>query len=210
MARPLIRVLVADDHPIIHQGIDGFLFADPQIAVVATASGFATMLDQLGRVPIDVVILDLNGMGVGPLTMIRELREQYPEVGLLVFSSILDLAPELLAAGVLGYVVKEELLTHLPAAIAAVAAGQRFLSPLVQEYQERSAYLRRQQPLAPQELMVIKLVAHGLTTQQIAISLQIDPRSAQNYITSLYRKTGCEGRAHLSAWYRLRYGDGNR
>lgn len=205
MSEPTIRILIADDHPIVHRGLDGLLFADPRITLVGTASGFTQLLEQLASAPIDVVILDLNGMGAGPLSMVRELRAQYPQVQLLIFSSSLALAPELLAAGALGYVVKEELLDHLPAAIHAVAAGQPYCSPLVHDYFERAAFLHRLRPLAPQELLVLKLLAQGLTTTQIATSLQIDPRSAQNYISALHRKTGCEGRAQLVIWYRQRY-----
>jgi DNA-binding NarL/FixJ family response regulator len=137
--------------------------------------------------------------------MVRTLRERFPQTQLLVFSSNITLSPELLAAGVRGYVVKEELLTHLPAAIRAVAAGQVYLSPLVQEHQERASSLQRQIALLPQELRVLKLVAEGMKTRDIADNLSIDARTAQNYITSLYQKTGCETRAQLAIWYRQRF-----
>jgi DNA-binding NarL/FixJ family response regulator len=200
-----IQVLIADDHPVIHRGIEGILFADRRFAIVGTATSFAALLDQLTQNPAHVIILDLNEMGAGPLVMVRTLREQYPQTELLVFSSSIALAPELLAAGARGYVVKEELLTHLPAAIQAVAAGQVYLSPLVQEHQERASYLQRQVSLLPQELRVLKLVAQGMKTREIADNLNIDPRTAQNYITSLYQKTSCETRAQLAIWYRQRF-----
>jgi DNA-binding NarL/FixJ family response regulator len=148
-----------------------------------------------------VVILDLNQMGAGPLSMVRTLRERFPQTQLLIFSSSIALSPELLAAGARGYVVKEELLTHLPPAIRAVAAGQVYLSPLVQEHHERVSGLGQQAFLLPQELRVLKLVAQGMKTRDIADDLSIDPRTAQNYITSLYQKTGCETRAQLVIWY---------
>lgn len=200
-----IQVIIADDHPVIHHGIEGILFADRRFAIVGTATSFAALLDQLDQNPAHVVILDLNEMGAGPLVMVRTLRERYPQTELLVFSSSIALAPELLAAGVRGYVVKEELLTHLPAAIQAVAAGQVYLSPLVQEHQERASYLQQQVSLLPQELRVLKLVAEGMKTREIADNLNIDPRTAQNYITNLYQKTGCETRAQLAIWYRQRF-----
>jgi DNA-binding NarL/FixJ family response regulator len=205
MAEPKIRLLIADDHPVVHRGLDGLLFADPRIEVVATVTRFAGLLDQLTVLPVDVVLLDLSGMGVSPLMMVRELRARFPQTGVLIFSSSLALAPELLGAGALGYVVKEEVLDHLPAAIVAVATGQTYHSPLVQEALDRAAAMHRELPMAPQERVVMKLVANAWTTTQIAAELEIDPRSAQNYITTLLRKTGCESRQQLAAWYRRHY-----
>jgi DNA-binding NarL/FixJ family response regulator len=198
-----IRVIIADDHPVTHQGIEGFLFANRTILVVAIATSFATLLDKLAVTPADVVILDLNNMGAGPLVMVRELRQRFPQTQLLIFSSSINLASELIAAGALGYVVKEELLIHLPAAIQAVAMGQAYHSPLVVEHLERTS--NRNATLLPQELRVLKLVAEGMKTQEIAANLNIDPRTAQNYITTLYQKTGCENRPQLMLLYRQRY-----
>jgi DNA-binding NarL/FixJ family response regulator len=142
-------------------------------------------------------------MGAGPLVMVRELRQRFPQTQLLIFSSSINLASELIAAGALGYVVKEELLIHLPAAIQAVAMGQAYHSPLVVEHLERTS--NRNATLLPQELRVLKLVAEGMKTQEIAANLNIDPRTAQNYITTLYQKTGCENRPQLMLLYRQRY-----
>lgn len=197
-----IQVVIADDHPVIHHGIEGILFTERRIAILGTATSFAELLDLLAKTPADVAILDLNQMGAGPLTMVRTLRERFPQTQLLIFSSSIALAPELIDAGARGYVVKEELLGHLPAAILAVAAGQLYLSPLVQEHQERAAQLQGQAAILPQEMRVLRLVAQGLKPRDIGANLQIDPRTAQNYITNLYQKTGCETREQLAIWYR--------
>jgi DNA-binding NarL/FixJ family response regulator len=200
-----IRVIIADDHPVIHLGIEHSLFADRRIAVVATVTSFAALLEQLAREPAQVVILDLNQMGAGPLVMVRALCEQYPQVRLVIFSSSVALAPELLAAGARGYVVKEEVLTHLPAAIHAVAADLVYCSPLVQEYQARTDTVQRQVTLVQQEFRVLTFVAQGMKTKEIAANLRIAVRTAQNYITTLYEKTGCETREELAMWYHQRY-----
>lgn len=197
-----IRLLLADDHPIIHQGFAGVLFADPRIRLVGTVASFGDLLAHLAAHPVDVVALDLMGMGAGPLAMVRALRQHHPQLQLLVFSSTLALAPALVALGVLGYIAKEEVLDHLPAAIHAVAAGQAYHSPLVQAALERAAIQGQGADLAPQERAVLRLVAQGLTNPQIGDELAIDLRTAQNYVSTLYRKTGCETRAQLVAWYR--------
>lgn len=203
MDQPTIRVIIADDHPIIHRGIEGTLFASRNIAIVGTATSYSSLLDELAVTQADVVILDLNEMGEGSLVMVRELRQRFPQIQLLIFSSSISLAPELIAEGALGYVVKEEQHSHLPAAIQAVAAGQPYHSPLVAEDIERTS--ANDIALLPQELRVFKLVAQGLKTREIAANLAIDPRTAQNYIGTLYQKTGCENRAQLVLLYRQRY-----
>lgn len=207
MNRPRVRVIIADDHPVIHQGVEACLFADPHVALVDSARDFAALRAQLAQVEADVVVLDLTGMGVMPIPMVKTLKREFPRVHVLVFSSSVDFAPEILAAGALGYVVKEELLGHLSTAIQTVAAGNTYRSPLVEAYMERSASFKRKERLAPRELAVLKLVADGLTTPQISEALEIDGRTAQYYIGVLFEKTGTEGRPALARWYRDRYGD---
>jgi DNA-binding NarL/FixJ family response regulator len=206
MNTPLIRVIVADDHPIIHQGIEKILFATRTIVLVDIATNFATLLDKLAATQADVVVLDLNSMGEAPLVMVRVLRQRFPETQLLIFSSSITMAQDLIAEGALGYVAKQELQTHLPAAIQMVATGQPYVSPLVEEHLERAGN-GRNAVLLPQEERVLKLVAEGLTTRDIAANLGIDPRTAQNYISTLYQKTGCETRGQLMLLYNGRYGE---
>lgn len=200
-----IRVIIADDHPIVREGLQTTLGASPHIHIAGVATSFAEVVDLLEIVPAHVLVLDLGGMAGAPLTLITRVRREYPHIAIVVFSSSVDLAPELLQAGVCGYVVKEELSAQLLAAIQAVRAGQRFLSPIVEEYVTQAMDGRRQHHLAPKELNVLKLLAQGLGTIAIAEQLGIDPRSVQNYITTLRRKIGCEERIQLVDWYKRMY-----
>lgn len=205
MTLPAIRLLVADDHPIVALGLDGMTFADTRILLVTTAKSFAELVSHLSTSAVDVVLLDLNNMGISPLVMVHELRARFPDVQIVIFSSALALAPELIAAGALGYVVKEEMLSHLHAAIIAAAARQPYYSPLVQNTLDRTARVGRAAPFAPQEEIVLKLVGRSWTTKEMAAYLQIDGRTTQNYVTTLLRKTGCENRNQLAAWYWRHY-----
>jgi DNA-binding NarL/FixJ family response regulator len=136
---------------------------------------------------------------------VTRIQREYPHLTIVAFSSSVDLAPELLQVGVRGYVVKEELSAELLTAIQMARAGQRFLSPVVEEYVTQTMNHRLQHHLAPKELNVLKLLAQGLGTVAIAEQLGIDPRSAQNYVTTLRRKTGCEERTQLVDWYKRMY-----
>jgi two-component system, NarL family, response regulator DevR len=201
-----IRVIVADDHPIVQDGLQTILSGDPRLTVVGVATSFVEVIALLATISADVLVLDLGGMGGAPLSLVQRVRREYPQVAIVVFSSSLDLAPELLDAGVCGYVVKEELMGQLRDAIHAGRAGQRFVSPLVEEYMMRTASLSKQYQLTAQELNVLTLLAHGLGTVAIAEQLEIDARVAQNYITSLRRKLGCTERIQLVDWYQRMYG----
>jgi DNA-binding NarL/FixJ family response regulator len=201
-----VRVIIADDHPIIRDGLCAILAADPQVSIIGMATTFAEVLTLLATTPTDILVLDLSGMGGAPLTLVTRVRREYPRVAIIVFSSSIDLAPELLAAGVCGYVVKEDLASLLLEAVHAAQAGQCFLSPKVEEYVERTTALRKQQHLTPQELSVLKLLAQGLGTIAIAEQLDINARVVQNYITTLRRKTGCLERTQLADWYKRKYG----
>lgn len=205
MALQPIRVIIADDHPIVRDGLQSILAEDRQIEIVGVATNFAEVLDLLRQTPSDVLVLDLGGMGGAALTLVTHLRRDYPAVAVVIFSSSVDLAPELLQAGVCGYVVKEELSGQILTAIHSARAGQRFLSSVVEEYVAQTTSRRLQHHLAPQELNVLKLLAQGLGTIAIAEQLGIDPRSVQNYITALRRKIGCAERTQLVDWYRRMY-----
>src|SRR5690349_1793828 len=117
MAFRPIRVIIADDHPIVRAGLQTILEQDPQVVIAGVATNFSEVREVLRRGPADVVVLDLGGMGGAPLTLVSRLQREYPNVAIVAFSSSVDLAPELLQAGVCGYVVKEELVTQLLTAI---------------------------------------------------------------------------------------------
>jgi len=206
MAFRPIRVIIADDHPVVREGLQAILGVDRQVNIVGIAINFAEVRNLLRSVATDVLVLDLGGMGGAALTLVTRIQREYPDVAIVAFSSSVDLAPELLQAGVCGYVVKEELSGQLLTAIHAARAGQRFLSPVVEEYITQTTDRGLQHHLAPKELNVLKLLVQGLGTTAIAEQLGIDPRSVQNYITTLRRKLGCAERTQLVDWYKRMYG----
>lgn len=200
-----IRVILADDHPVLIDGLKAILTTHLGIDVVGVSQSFHELLALLTHTAADVLILDLSGMGGAPLTVVSHIQRAYPDLAIVIFSSSVDLAPELLHAGVRAYITKEDLTDQLVAAILAVHSGQTYRSPIVEHYLHATT-LRQQQHLSPKELSVLKLLAHGLGTIAIAEHLGIDPRSVQNYITALRRKTGCAERTQLVDWYRKLFG----
>ena len=199
-----LRIVVADDHPIVLDGLKTLLAGAPDMQIVGIVTSFSAVITLLAQLSADVLILDLHGMGSAPLALVARLQREHPHTKILIFSSNYDFAPELLQTGVCGYVTKEELGQHLLAAIRAVHRGERYLSRVVQEAIDVPG---RTQPLSQSELVVLKLLARGLGTEAIAAQMGILTRSTQNYITDLRRKLNCAERTQLVDWYRRVYGD---
>jgi two-component system, NarL family, nitrate/nitrite response regulator NarL len=201
-----ISVIVADDHPIVREGVIALLTLDQQLSVVGVAESFLDLWKVLQSTTVDVVVLDIGNMGAPPIATVTQFVRSYPNVSIVVFSSNVELAPELLHAGVLGYVVKEELTKHLLAAIASAHQGERFLSPSVQEYLERCEARPVKDRLTPQQLNTLRLLYLDLSTREIAQTLNLDEGTIYNYVLQLKQRTGCQTRKELIDWYRQVYG----
>jgi DNA-binding NarL/FixJ family response regulator len=198
-----IRVVIADDHPIIIDGVKTHLRRHPELALVGIARSFEEVVPLLEQTCPDVLVLDIVKMGGSVLNLMNRLHREYRTLGVVIFSSMVDLAPELLEAGARGYVTKDELAHELVAAIKAVAKGNLFVSPVVTAYR---ALAKQQTGLGPKELVALKLLVEGHDTAGIAEQMGINVHVAQNYITALRRKTGSTQRTQLIDWYRRRYG----
>lgn len=196
-----IRVIVTDDHPIVLDGMQKCLAAAPDIELAGMAHDFASLLRLLTTIAADVVVLDLLGMGAGPITMVDRLRRDYPRLAIVVFSSVEDLAVELMRAGVQGYVLKEDMPQRLIAAVRAAHRGEVIVSPAIAERLEWAAHMQKGLQLSLREHQVLRLLSQGLHTTAIADKLGIEPRTTQNHITRLRAKTGCFSRSELVEWY---------
>jgi DNA-binding NarL/FixJ family response regulator len=200
-----IRIVIADDHPIVQRGLTDVITACTHFVLTATVSSFRELLECLPDATPDVVVLDLNGMGSAPLPLIERLRREYPNIAVVVFSSLVDCVPEMLKAGAHGYVIKEEREYHLVTAIEVVYRGKQFLSPIAEEYVARSLEPGGRRELTVQQVTAVKYIAQGLSTEAIAAQMGIDPRTVLNYITLAKRKTGSNSRLDLVDWYRRTY-----
>lgn len=202
MSTQPVRILIGDDHPIIRNALCSLFANAERYVIAAMACSFPEVIDIAHSHPADVLILDLGDMAGSPLDIIKTLKHDCPNLKIIIFSSTIDLAPDLLKAGAAGYVAKEELPSVLLDAITAVIAGQTFRSRRIEEY---LAQTRREVSITPKEFLALKLHAQGLQTHEIAEFMGIQPRCAQNHITSLLRKTGCPNRHLLAKWYRRKY-----
>jgi DNA-binding NarL/FixJ family response regulator len=198
----MLRVLIADDHGIVRSGIRLLLERQPDIEVVAEAADGAEARELAVRERPDLAILDVKMPKLTGLQATREIRQQAPEVSVLILSMHDDerYLFEALKAGASGYVLKAQADTDLLAAIRAVERGEPFLTPeaqrtLIKDVLERGS--SGEEELTPREEEIVKLVAEANTTKQIAEVLHLSEKTVENHRANAMRKLGMRDRVEL-------------
>lgn len=194
----VIRVVLADDHAIVRQGLRALLEAATGFAVVAEARDGAEALEAVAREAPDVVLLDLSMPGSSGVEALRRIREAVRHTRVLVLSmhSTSEYVRAALRSGADGYVVKGSGIKDLTTAIRAVAAGERFLSPEV----ERAALLDLLdgpeiglvvdplERLTPREREVLQLIAEGHSNRAVADRLGLSAKTVDGHRTRIMTK----------------------
>jgi NarL family two-component system response regulator LiaR len=206
-----IRVLIADDHAVVRQGLRTFLELQDEIEVVADVGDGEAALSAVEAHAPDVVLMDLVMPGVGGVEAIRRLRELRPETRVLVLTSFLDdekLFPAV-RAGAAGYLLKDVEPAELVRAIHTVADGEALLHPAVAArlMEEFSATERpaAEEALTAREREVLRLIARGLPNKLIARELEIAEKTVKTHVSSILSKLGLTDRTQ-AALYAVRTG----
>lgn len=203
----MIRVLLADDHPLILRGVRELLSTEADIEVVGAETDPAVVPAAVVRLKPDVLIQDLSmGAKLPGLDVIRMVRECAPETRIVVLSMHSSLASihEAMNHGASGYVSKLADLQQLVAAVRSVHEGKRHVgSPFTGEQIEayardsRHGASRPLSVLTPREIEVLILVAHGRTSSEIGAALQIGRRTVESHRASVSSKLGARTQAAL-------------
>ena len=198
MTEPAIRVLVADDHTIVREGIRHVLEREPGFQVVAEASSGAEVLALAEQHRPDVAVLDISMPGESGIQVAAQLRQRLPETRILILSMYdnAEYVLESVRAGAHGYILKDSAATELRRAIRAVQQGEAFLSPpvasrltaAVRGELEREARTGDVGSLTAREREVLAGIARGRTNKEIAASLGISHRTVETHRESLMRK----------------------
>ncbi|MGH2671047.1 MAG: response regulator [bacterium] len=200
-----IRVLVADDHTIVRQGVVSLLEAEGDCQVVAQASDGVEAVEQAIATQPDVAVLDIGMPRLSGLEAVRRIRQEAPKVRLLVLTmhEEEEYVVHVVRAGANGYLVKDSAATELLAAVRALYTGRGYFGP--QAARVLAEQLRHPEapagdpygPLTPREREVFHLVVEGKTTKEIARSLGISLKTADNHRSRVLAKLGVHNTAEL-------------
>jgi DNA-binding NarL/FixJ family response regulator len=197
-----MRVLIADDHGIVRSGLRLLLERQPDIEVVAEAADGAEARELALRERPDLAILDVKMPKLTGLQATREIKQQAPDISVLILSMHDDerYLFEALKAGASGYVLKTQADTDLLEAIRAVERGEPFLTPdaqraLIKDLLERGA--ESEEELTPREEEIVKLVTEAHTNREIAEILHLSEKTVENHRANAMRKLGMRDRVEL-------------
>jgi NarL family two-component system response regulator LiaR len=198
-----IRIVIADDHDVVRQGLRMFLGLDPELEVVGEAANGAEALAMTKELHPDVVLMDLLMPVMDGITATSAIRKEVPESEVLALTSVLEDASVTGAvrAGAIGYLLKDTQAEELRRAIKAAAAGQVQLSP------QAAARLMREvrapespETLTERETEVLRLLAEGQANKEIARSLDIGEKTVKTHVSNILAKLGVQSRTQAALY----------
>lgn len=204
-----IRVLVADDHSVVRQGLRMFLELDPELEFVGEARDGAEALRLARQLKPNVVLMDLLMPGMDGIHATAAIRSEMPDIEVVALTSVIEDAAvfDAIRAGAIGYLLKDTEAHELLRAIKAAAAGVVQLSP-----QAAARLLGTSQPpaaepdmLTPGEIKVLELLAHGQSNKEIARALNVAEQTIKTHVSHILKKLGTPSRTQ-AVLYAVRMG----
>jgi DNA-binding NarL/FixJ family response regulator len=199
----MIRVLLVDDHRLVRAGLTSLLRAAAGVEVVGEAADGAEALEVAAQVEADVVLMDLSMPVMDGVTATRKLLAELPQLRVVVLTSFSDQARvrDALAAGAIGYVLKDCLPDELLAAVRAAAQGHSPLDPRVAGALLPAASSPVDE-LSDREVQVLRLATEGLANKQIGRKLGIAERTVKVHLGNVFRTIGVSDRTSAAMWAR--------
>ncbi len=203
---PKIRILIADDHSLVREGIAAFLRCTENIEIVAEAADGLEAIEKARQTHPHIVIMDVAMPKLGGLEATIEIKKIDPEIRILVLTQYdeKEYISRFLKAGVSGYLLKRAVGSDLMSAITAVMAGETYLHPaiaakVVNGFLGKES-LSSHEPydlLTDREKQVLKLIAEGYTHKEVAEMLSISPKTVMAHQTNLCEKLGLSSKADI-------------
>jgi two-component system, NarL family, response regulator LiaR len=203
-----IRIVIADDHSVVRQGLRMFLGLDPELEVVGEAADGAEALRLARQLRPDVVLMDLLMPVMDGITATAAIRGELPDTEVLALTSVLENASVVGAvrAGAIGYLLKDTQADALCQAIKAAAAGQVQLTPrAAARLMQAVSAPESPEELTERETEVLRLLAQGQSNKQIARNLQIGEKTVKTHVSNILSKLGVQSRTQATL-YAIRIG----
>jgi len=202
----MIRIMIADDHAMVRQGLRQILSAQAEFEVVAEASNHGEVMRELRRQSCDVVVLDIAMPGKNGIDTLKQIRVEQPKLPVLVLSMYSEdqYAVRALKAGAWGYLTKMAAAEQLVEAIRHVVNGRKYITPELGLSLAESIHRDTDGPahalLSDREFQTLRLIASGKTLTQIGQSLALSPKTVSVYRARLLEKLRMQSNAELTRY----------
>lgn len=201
-----IRILVADDHPVVRRGIRQIVTAAGDMRVADEAANGRELLERARTVEHDLVLLDLSMPEMSGLDLLKQLKRERPKIPIVILtvSSENQFAIRALRAGAAGYLTKDTAPTELVGAVRKVVKGGRYLTPSVAE--RLAGYLTADndkpphEKLSDREYQVLRMIAAGKSTRRISTELALSVKTIGTYRARIFEKMQMKSPAELAAY----------
>jgi NarL family two-component system response regulator YdfI len=202
MNEPPIRILIADDHAIVRDGLRLILETEEDFEIVAEACNGEEACQLTAQFEPQIVLMDLRMPVLDGISALKIIRQKQPQTGVVILTTYNedDLMRQGLQQGALGYLLKDTNRGTLIKTIRAAAAGEALFQPEIIQRAFNSGHtekspLQTQNPLTERELEILKSVANGNRNKEIAFHLGITERTVKAHLASIYQKLGVDSRA---------------
>lgn len=202
-----VRVILADDHSMIREGIKQLLEINGEIQVVGEAADGIECLNLLKKVKADVLLLDINMPRMNGLQVLEKINRGQTEIKVLMLTvhNEVDYLIKAIDIGIDGYLLKDSGSAELKKAIFSIYNGEKYIQPeltplLNQKLVEKESDLDKLHSLTKRELQILKLIAEGLFNKEIGDRLNISERTVKNHVFNLFKKIGAADRTQAAVF----------
>ncbi len=199
----MIRLLIVDDHEMVREGLKAVLKSEPDFAIVGDIANAEQAFELIERLHPDIVLLDIRLPGMSGIDACRVITERYPETAVIILTTFTDesLIAQSIQAGARGFIVKDVERFDLKRSIRSVARGEAAIDPRAAA--TVLAQLRRSpqgsqdsstEQLSSQQIALLRLVAQGLSSREIATQLSLSENTVKGYVQEILQRLGVKNR----------------
>jgi DNA-binding NarL/FixJ family response regulator len=204
----MIRLMIIDDHEMVREGLKAILVTEPDFSIVGLAANAEEALILIERLRPDVALLDVRLPGVSGIEVCRIVTEQYPETAVIILTTFTDekVIAQSIQAGAKGFILKDVERFDLKRAIRAVARGEAaidtktaaaVLAQLRRVGDHKGRPYKKEpltEPLSSQQIVILRLVAQGLSSREIATQLYLSENTVKGYVQEILHRLGVKNR----------------